>query len=159
MEVASFTIDHDRMVRGVFVSRKDRVGAEVVTTFDIRLIVPNTPPYLEIAAMHTMEHLLAVYFRGHSGDFAEKVLYVGPMGCRTGMYLLLKGDLESADIIENVRDAFKFMADFEGPVPATTSKECGNYLEHDLDGAKKESKKFYDEVLTQMKEENMVYPQ
>lgn len=158
MEVASFTIDHDRMLRGVYVSRKDMVGGETVTTFDIRLKVPNKEPVIDNPAIHTLEHLLAVYLRGNE-EWADKVIYVGPMGCRTGMYLILKGDLESEDIIELLKSTFKFVMDFEGEIPATTSKECGNYLDHNLVFAKYEAEKYYNEVLLNIKQENMVYPE
>lgn len=158
MEVASFTIDHDRMLRGVYVSRKDMVGGETVTTFDIRLKVPNKEPVIDNPAIHTLEHLLAVYLRGNE-EWADKVIYVGPMGCRTGMYLILKGDLESEDIIELLKSTFKFVMDFEGEIPATTSKECGNYLDHNLVFAKYEAEKYYSEVLLNIKQENMVYPE
>lgn len=158
MKVASFTIDHDRLLRGVYVSRKDMVGEETLTTFDIRLKLPNKEPVLDNPAIHTLEHLLAVYLRGNE-EWSDKVIYVGPMGCRTGMYLILKGDLESEDIIELLKDTFKFVMDFDDEIPATTSIECGNYLDHNLVFAKYEAEKFYNEVLLNIKQENMVYPE
>ncbi len=157
MEVASFSVDHDRMLRGVYVSRKDKVGDEILTTFDIRMKLPNKEPVLDNPAIHTLEHLMAVYLRSEK-NWADKVIYVGPMGCRTGMYLILKGDLESCDIIDLLKDTFKYAADFEGDVPAAQSKQCGNYLDHNLVFAKYEAKKYYDEVLSDIKEENMIYP-
>lgn len=157
MKVASFTIDHDRLLRGVYVSRKDTVGDSVVTTFDIRLKVPNKEPVIDNPAIHTLEHIMAVYLRGNK-QWEDKVIYVGPMGCRTGMYLILKGDLESKNIIELLKDTFKFIIDFNEDIPAATSKECGNYLDHNLYFAKYEAKKFYNEVLLNIKDENMVYP-
>lgn len=158
MKVASFTIDHDRLLRGIYVSRKDKAGDCILTTFDIRIKRPNIEPPLETSAIHTMEHLMAVYLRGNK-QWEDKIIYVGPMGCRTGMYLILKGDLTSRDILELMRDTFKYMADFEGEVPATTSGECGNYLDHNLTFCKYESKKFLEEVLTDIKDECLVYPQ
>lgn len=158
MEVASFTIDHDRLLRGVYVSRKDMVGDETLTTFDIRLKVPNKEPVLGNPEIHTLEHLLAVYLRGNE-QWADKIIYVGPMGCRTGIYLILKGDLESEDIIELLKDTFKFVIDFDDVIPATTSIECGNYLDHNLVFAKYEAEKYYNEVLLNIKQENMIYPE
>ena len=158
MDVVSFTIDHDRMLRGVYVSRKDIVGSETLTTFDIRMKVPNREPVLDNPAIHTLEHLLAVYLRGQSGPWAEKIIYIGPMGCRTGMYLIVKGDLESADIVPLLRDAFAFVKDYQNAIPATTSIECGNYLDHNLVFAKWEAGKYYQEVLMDLKPENLTYP-
>ncbi|MDR2903680.1 MAG: S-ribosylhomocysteine lyase [Clostridiales bacterium] len=158
MEVASFTIDHDRLKRGVYVSRKDRVGEETVTTFDIRLKTPNAEPVLDNPAIHTLEHLFAVYLRGESGEWRDKVIYIGPMGCRTGFYLILKGDLDSAGILGLMKDLFVYTAEFSAAVPATTSKECGNYLDHNLAMAQWEARKFLDEVLTGIQPENLNYP-
>lgn len=158
MKVESFMVNHDKMQRGVYVSRKDKVGVEAVTTFDIRMKKPNVEPVLDNPAIHTLEHLFAVYLRGESGDWADKVIYVGPMGCRTGMYLILKGDLESHDILELLNNMFTFVISFESNIPATSSIECGNYLDHNLVTAKWEAKKFFEEVLLNIKAENMVYP-
>jgi S-ribosylhomocysteine lyase len=156
MKVASFTIDHDRLLKGIYVSRKDTIGKETVTTFDVRIKRPNIEPPVEISAIHTLEHLIAVYLR--ESEWSDSIVYVGPMGCRTGMYIIFKGDLEPKDVLEPIRKAFEYVANFEGVVPATTSKECGNYLDHNLTFAKYESKIFL-ETLNNMKEENMVYPQ
>lgn len=158
MKVASFTINHDKMLRGVYISRKDNVGEEIVTTFDIRIKVPNKEPVIDNPAIHTLEHLMAVYLRGNE-EWADKVIYVGPMGCRTGMYLILKGDLQSEDIIELLKGTFKFIMDFDDEIPATTSKECGNYLDHNLVFAKYEAEKYYNEILLNIKKENMIYPE
>lgn len=158
MKVASFTIDHDRLLRGIYVSRKDKVGSETVTTFDVRFKRPNTEPCMDIAAIHTLEHLMAVYLR-EDKKWADSIIYVGPMGCRTGMYIIFKGDLEPCDVVEPITNAVKYVMEFEGQIPATTSKECGNYLDHNLTFAKWECSKFYNEVLKDIKEENMVYPQ
>lgn len=156
MKVASFTIDHDRLLRGIYVSRYDRIGNETVTTFDVRIKRPNIEPPVEISAIHTLEHLLAVYLR--DSKWADEIIYVGPMGCRTGMYIIFKGELTSSDVIEPITRAFEYVRDFEGKVPATTSRECGNYLDHNLTFAKYESKKYLDEVLYQLKDENLNYP-
>lgn len=155
--VSSFEVDHDKMLKGVYVSRIDKVGNENITTFDLRMKLPNKEVVLENGAIHTIEHLMAVYLRTLSGDFSDEVLYVGPMGCRTGMYLILKGLPTPESIVPTLIELFSFIENFEGEVPATTSKECGNYRDHDLNGAKKEAS-LYLEVLKNIKEENMVYP-
>ena len=159
MDVTSFNIDHDRLQRGIYVSRKDYVGGFCVTTFDVRMKLCNQEPPIEISAIHTLEHLLAVYLRGAESGAAGELIYVGPMGCRTGMYLIMKGDLFSEDVLPLMRQAYANARDFEGAVPATTSATCGNYLEHNLTLAKLEARKYYDEVLTDMKPENMTYPE
>lgn len=156
MKVASFTIDHDRLLRGIYVSRKDTIGKETVTTFDIRIKRPNIEPPMEMSATHTLEHLIAVYLR--SSRWADEIVYVGPMGCRTGMYIIFKGDKSSREVLEPITRAFEYVVEFEGKIPATTSKECGNYLDHNLTFAKYESKKYLEEVLYNMKDENFNYP-
>ena len=159
MNVASFMIDHDKLLRGLYVSRKDYINDNCITSFDIRLKVPNQEPPLDVPAIHSLEHLLAVYLRSENSGVAQNVIYVGPMGCRTGMYLVMKGDLSSKDVLELIKNTFKYIIDFDGEkVPASTSKECGNYLEHNLFLAKWEAKKYYTEVLQNIKEENLVYP-
>ena len=136
-KITSFTIDHIRLQPGLYVSRKDTAGNQTVTTFDLRLTSPNEEPVMNTAEMHTMEHLAATYLRNEP-SWKEKVLYFGPMGCRTGFYLLLAGDLTSRDALPLVRDCFRFIADFEGAIPgAQFPRECGNYLEHDLPEAKR----------------------
>lgn len=159
MNVTSFTIDHDRLLPGIYVSRKDKVGAETVTTFDVRIKRPNIEPPVEISAIHTLEHLIAVYLRSDESGVADRVIYVGPMGCRTGMYLIFKGNLSPADVLPCITKAFEYTRDFTGKVPATTSKECGNYLDHNLTFAKYEAQKFLTETLYNIKPENMTYPQ
>ena len=156
--VGSFKIDHDRLLRGLYVSRKDTLGKETVTTFDVRMKRPNIEPPIDVPAMHTLEHMMAVYIRSGESGWAERMIYVGPMGCRTGMYIVAKGDLSVQDILPLMQATFKYIAEFEGKVPASVSKECGNYLEHNLTHAKTESLKYYDEVLMQMKPEHMNYP-
>ena len=130
-KIASFTIDHIKLQPGVYVSRKDHIGAEVITTFDLRMTSPNEEPVMNTAEMHTIEHLGATFLRNH-GEFAEKTIYFGPMGCRTGFYLLLAGDYSSADIIPLVTEMFTFIRDFRGEVPGASAKDCGNYLDMNL---------------------------
>lgn len=155
--IPSFTIDHLRLLRGIYVSRKDQVGNEVVTTFDIRMKEPNREPALHVGAIHTIEHLAATYLRNHP-VWADKIVYWGPMGCLTGNYLLMKGDLNSADIVDLMKETFRFIADYEGEVPGAQAKDCGNYLLHDLPMAKLESAKYLHEVLEQITDKNLNYP-
>lgn len=157
MDVTSFGIDHNRLLRGIYVSRKDTIGKEVLTTFDIRMKEPNREMVMDTSVMHTIEHLMATFFRGHA-EWADKTIYVGPMGCRTGMYVIFKGDLESEDVKDIVRDSYRYMAEFTGEIPAAKAEMCGNYLDHNLEITKIECRKFLEEVLEQIKEENMVYP-
>ncbi|MGL5957400.1 MAG: S-ribosylhomocysteine lyase [Phocaeicola sp.] len=155
--IPSFTINHVTMSRGIYVSRKDSVGGETVTTFDIRMKEPNREAALGQGALHTIEHLAATYLRNHP-VWADKIVYWGPMGCLTGNYLLMRGDLQSSEIVELMQETFRFVAEFEGEVPGTTAMDCGNYLLHDLPMAKLESARYLHEVLECMKEENLVYP-
>lgn len=157
-KIASFTIDHTRLLRGIYVSRKDSLGSEVVTTFDIRMKEPNREPALEPRAIHSMEHLAATFLRNHP-VWGDRVVYWGPMGCLTGNYLLLKGDLESRDIVELMRETFAFIASYEGEIPGATPSDCGNYSFQDLDGAKCEAKRYLDEVLDCISEANLHYPE
>ena len=157
-KIASFTINHERLLRGIYVSRKDKVGDEVITTFDIRMKEPNREPALQPGALHTIEHLAATYLR-NDPEWCESVVYWGPMGCLTGNYLLLRGDLESTDIIELMQRTFRFISTFNEKVPGATSRDCGNWLLHDLPMARWEAQKFLDEVLEVIAEENMVYPE
>lgn len=157
MDITSFTIDHDVLLRGVYVSRKDAVGNETITTFDVRMKEPNREMVLDTSVMHTLEHLMAVYLR-NLPEWKEKTLYVGPMGCRTGMYVIFAGDLEVKDVLPVIRDSYEHMAKFEGEIPGAKSYNCGNYLDHNLEITKIECKKFLDEVLNNMKPENMNYP-
>lgn len=130
-KIASFTIDHIRLQPGLYVSRKDRVGAETVTTFDLRLTSPNEEPVINTAEMHTIEHLGATFLR-NDAIWRDKVIYFGPMGCRTGFYLLLAGDYESRDVVELVKNCFCFVRDFRGEVPGASARDCGNYLDMNL---------------------------
>jgi S-ribosylhomocysteine lyase len=156
-KIASFTIDHLRLYPGVYVSRKDNVGENVITTFDIRMTRPNYEPVMNTAEMHTIEHLAATYLRNHS-VYGSKTVYFGPMGCRTGFYLLLSGDYSSKDIVGLLVDMFKFIADFEGDVPGAAAKDCGNYLDMNLPMAKYLAKKFLENVLINISESNLNYP-
>ncbi len=157
-KIPSFTIDHLRLKRGIYVSRKDKVGGEMVTTFDIRMKEPNGEPTLHPGALHTIEHLAATYLR-NDAKWKDRIVYWGPMGCLTGNYLLMRGDLESADIVELMQRTFRYVAEFEGEVPGAAAKDCGNWLLHDLPMAKWESAKYLHEVLENISQENLVYPQ
>ena len=156
--IPSFTIDHIHLLRGIYVSRKDQVGGEVVTTFDIRMKEPNREPVLGQGAIHTIEHLAATYLRNQP-QWADRIIYWGPMGCLTGNYLLMRGDLQPEDIVDLMKETFRFVADFEGEVPGAAPKDCGNYLLHDLPMARLEAKKYLEEVLEKITEENLHYPQ
>ena len=134
-KIASFTIDHIKLQPGIYVSRKDTIGAEVITTFDLRMTSPNEEPVMNTAEMHTIEHLAATYLRNHP-DYKEKTIYFGPMGCRTGFYLLLAGDLTSSMIVPLMTEMFEFIRDFSGEVPGASAKDCGNYLDMNLPMAK-----------------------
>ncbi len=157
-KIPSFAINHDDLLRGIYVSRKDYMGDEVVTTFDIRMKEPNREPAIGYGELHTIEHLAATFLRNHP-TWGDKIVFWGPMGCCTGNYFLMKGDLEAVDIVELMQETFEFIATFEGEVPGMAARDCGNYLLHNLPMARYESRKYVDEVLSQIKEENMVYPQ
>ena len=157
-KIPSFTVDHIRLLRGIYVSRKDEVGNEVVTTFDIRMKEPNREPALSPSAIHTMEHLAATFLRNHP-VWADKIIYWGPMGCLTGNYLVVKGDLTSADILPLMKETLRFIADYEGEVPGASAKDCGNYLMMNLPMARWEAAKYLEEVLEQATEANLNYPE
>ena len=157
-KIPSFTIDHEKLLRGIYVSRKDQVGGETVTTFDIRMKEPNREPVLHNGAIHTIEHLAATYLRNDQA-WKDRIIYWGPMGCLTGNYLLLRGDYQSDDIVELMQHTFRFIAEFDGEVPGAAPKDCGNYLLHDLPMARLEAKKYLEEVLEKITEENLHYPQ
>ena len=156
-KITSFTIDHIKLQPGVYVSRKDPVGDQVITTFDIRMTSPNEEPVMNTAELHAMEHLAATFLRNHK-EFGPKVIYWGPMGCRTGNYLLLNGDYESKDIVPLLKEMYTFMAEFEGEVPGAAAKDCGNYLDMNLPMAKYLSKKYLTEVLENITDEQLNYP-
>lgn len=157
-KIPSFTIDHLRLQRGIYVSRKDYVGDEVITTFDIRMKNPNREPALGQGAIHTIEHLAATFLRNHP-TWVDRIVYWGPMGCLTGNYLLVKGDLESKDILGLMLETFRFIADYKGEIPGATAKDCGNYLLQDLPMARWEANKYLTEVLEVITDEQLVYPQ
>lgn len=157
-KIASFTIDHIKLQPGVYVSRKDKVGAETITTFDLRMTSPNEEPVMNTAEMHTIEHLAATFLRNHA-DYKEKTVYFGPMGCRTGFYLLLAGDYTSADIVPLMQEMYAFIRDFEGDVPGASAKDCGNYLDMNLPMAKYLAGKYLDNVLTDISDDRLVYPE
>jgi len=156
-KITSFTIDHIRLQPGLYVSRQDKVGTETVTTFDLRLTSPNEEPVLNTAEIHTIEHLAATYLRNEP-TWKGKVLYFGPMGCRTGFYLLLAGDYTSQDVLDLVKDCFRFVADFQGEVPGASAKDCGNYLDMNLPMAKYWGEK-YSELLSRIDETRLHYPE
>lgn len=157
-KITSFTIDHIKLIPGVYVSRKDPVGDEIITTFDLRMTSPNDEPVMNTAEMHAIEHLAATFLRNHK-KFGSKIIYFGPMGCRTGFYLLLAGDYESKDIMELLKELFSFIADFEGEIPGASAKDCGNYLDMNLPMAKYLAKKYLEEVLTDISDERLKYPE
>lgn len=157
-KVASFNVDHTRLQRGVYVSRKDYLDSgEVITTFDIRMKLPNREPAVSQGALHSIEHLAATFLRSHS-EWGDKILYWGPMGCCTGNYLLVKGDHESSDILALMRDTFEYIANYEGEIPGANAHDCGNYMLNNLPMAKWEARKFLVEVLNNISDENINYP-
>ena len=155
--ITSFTIDHLRLLPGLYVSRQDSVGKEIVTTFDLRLTRPNAEPVMNTAEVHTIEHLAATYLRNHP-HWADRVLYFGPMGCRTGFYLLLAGDLTSRDVLPLVTDCFRFVRDYRGEVPGACARDCGNYLDMNLPMANYWGGKYAD-LLENIDENRLVYPE
>ena len=157
-KIASFTIDHIKLKPGVYVSRKDVVGDQVITTFDLRMTSPNDEPVMNTAEVHTIEHLGATFLRNHK-EFGTKTIYFGPMGCRTGFYLLLAGDYESRDIVPLMREMYTFIRDFHEEVPGASAKDRGNYLDMNLDMANWLAKRYLDEVLTNISEDRLVYPE
>jgi len=156
-QIASFTIDHMKLLRGVYVSRKDKVGAEILTTFDIRMTQPNFEPVMNTAEIHTIEHLAATYLRNQP-NYADKIIYFGPMGCRTGFYLILAGDCESKDIIPLLIHMFEFIRDFTGEVPGASAENCGNYLDMNLNMSKYLAFRFLNEILYGIDEAHLIYP-
>lgn len=156
-KITSFTIDHIKLVPGVYVSRIDDVEGNPVTTFDLRMTNPNQEPVMNTAEIHTIEHLAATYLRNHP-DYGSKMLYFGPMGCRTGFYLLLSGKYESKDIVPLMRDMYLFIAEFEGEIPGAAAKDCGNYLDMNLSMAKYLSRRYLTEVLNDIRPEQLIYP-
>lgn len=156
-KIASFTINHLDLKTGVYVSRKDILGEHTITTFDLRMTAPNKEPVMNTAEMHTIEHLAATYLRNHK-DFGDKIIYFGPMGCRTGFYLLLAGDLSSKDILPLLTELFEFVRDFKDEVPGASAKDCGNYLDMNLPMANWLANRYLEETLYVIDESRLVYP-
>ena len=156
-KITSFTIDHLKLLPGVYVSRKDNIGKEKITTFDIRMTRPNYEPVMNTAEIHAIEHLAATFLRNDE-EYKEKMVYFGPMGCRTGFYLILMGDLKSEDIVDLLIKMFEFIRDYKENIPGASAKVCGNYLDMNLSMANYLSDKFLKEVLYNITEERLVYP-
>ena len=156
-KIKSFEIDHIKLTPGFYVSRKDSVGDNLITTFDIRMTNPNEEPVLGTAEIHAIEHLGATYLRNHPA-YQDKVLYFGPMGCRTGFYLLMSDDYESKEILPLMVEMFSFVADYEGDIPGASAKDCGNYLDLNLPMARYISRKYVTEVLDIITETQLTYP-
>ena len=157
-KIASFTIDHLKLVPGVYVSRKDTIGKEVITTFDLRMTSPNDEPVMNTAEVHTIEHLAATFLRNHP-VYGDKTIYFGPMGCRTGFYLLLAGDLTSKEIVPLMIEMFEFIRDFKDEVPGASPKDCGNYLDMNLPMANYLAKRYLDNVRYNINDSRLVYPE
>uniref|UniRef100_A0A7C3E1W8 S-ribosylhomocysteine lyase n=1 Tax=Gracilinema caldarium TaxID=215591 RepID=A0A7C3E1W8_9SPIR len=155
-KIASFTVDHIRMKRGIFVSRKDRFGETVLTTFDIRMKEPNREPVLDVPAAHTIEHLGATFLRSHP-QWGSRVVYFGPMGCRTGFYVILEGNLSSMDVLSLITDMYRWISTYIDEIPGAMVGECGNWRDHNLDMARWEALRFLD-VLKKPLPENLEYP-
>ena len=156
-KIPSFEVNHIDLLPGVYVSRKDYVGAETLTTFDIRITRPNLEPVMGTGEIHTTEHLVATYLRNNE-DKKESIVYFGPMGCRTGYYLIMKGDLKPEHIIGLLTEAFEFVRDYEGEVPGANARDCGNYIDMNLPMAKYYANKYLSETLYDITLEKMVYP-
>lgn len=157
-KIASFTIDHLKLVPGVYVSRKDTIVKEVITTFDLRMTSPNDEPVMNTAEVHTIEHLAATFLRNHP-VYGDKTIYFGPMGYRTGFYLLLAGDLTSKEIVPLMIEMFEFIRDFKDEVPGASPKDCGNYLDMNLPMANYLAKRYLDNVLYNIDDSRLVYPE
>lgn len=157
-KIASFTIDHLRLLTGLYVSRTDTVGTLPVTTYDIRMTRPNAEPPMDSAGVHAIEHIGATFLR-NDPEWKDKIIYFGPMGCRTGFYLVMNGAYKPAELIELMRNMFRFIIDFEGAIPGASAKDCGNYLDMNLNLAKIYSKKYYAEVLEEPSDDRLNYPE
>lgn len=156
-KIESFLVNHLNLKRGIYVSRKDYINDYAMTTFDIRMKEPNKEPVINTAELHTLEHLGATFLRNHP-VYDKLTIYFGPMGCRTGMYVIFKGDLNSQDVVEIIKEMFLFIKDFDGEIPGGDAVSCGNYLDMNLNMAKFEASKYYQEVLCNLKDENLNYP-
>lgn len=157
-KITSFTVDHIRLMPGIYVSRKDHADGAVITTFDIRMTSPNDEPVMNTAEVHTIEHLGATFLRNHD-TFKDRVIYFGPMGCRTGFYLLLAGDYASEDIVPLITEMFSFIASYHGEIPGASPKDCGNWLDMNLPMARFLAEKYLDNVLTDIQECRLKYPE
>lgn len=155
-KIESFQVNHLILKRGIYVSRKDVVGENTVTTFDIRMKEPNKEPVINTGELHAMEHLGATFLRNHK-EYDNLTVYFGPMGCRTGFYVIFKGDLNSTDVVNIIKEMFDFILHFEGDIPGADARSCGNFLDMNLPMAKYEAAKFYSEILCNLKEENLIY--
>ncbi len=157
-KIPSFTIDHNRLLRGIYVSRRDTTpSGDVITTFDVRMTEPNRQPALTPESLHALEHLAATYLRNNP-QWKDRIVYWGPMGCCTGNYLIVQGELESADVVDLLRDTMDFVARFEGEVPGASPRDCGNWSFMDLEQARKDARRYLQEVLADIRPENLVYP-
>ena len=157
-KITSFTIDHIKLQPGIYVSRRDPVGNSLITTFDLRMTSPNEEPVMNTAEMHAIEHLAATFLRNHK-DYRDKVIYFGPMGCRTGFYLLLAGDYSSGDILPLMVEMYEFIRDYEGEIPGASARDCGNYQDMNLNMAKYLARKYLDQVLYGIDESRLVSPE
>lgn len=155
-KIASFTIDHLKLLPGVYVSRQDNINGQIITTFDLRMTRPNFEPVMNTAEIHTIEHLGATFLRNHE-EYADKTIYFGPMGCRTGFYMVLAGDLSSRDVLPLVIEMYEFVRDFEGEVPGASAKDCGNYLDMNLPMAKFLADKYLNTALYNADDSNLIY--
>lgn len=156
--IASFTINHETLLPGIYVSRKDNIGDQTITTFDLRFTAPNREPVMNTAEIHTIEHLAATFLRNHA-DYGSKVVYFGPMGCRTGFYLLLGGDYASKDIVPLMKELCAFIASYDGEVPGADARSCGNYLDMNLPMARYLAARYLHEVLENITDERLIYPE
>lgn len=157
-KITSFTIDHIKLLPGIYVSRIDYMDDMAITTYDIRMTAPNDEPVLHTDTMHALEHLAATFLRNHI-KYGNDIIYFGPMGCRTGFYLLMKGEKSSTDILPLIKELFEFISKFDEKIPGATPKGCGNYKDMNLSMAKYQSKKYLEEVLHNISDENLNYPQ
>lgn len=156
-KITSFTIDHIRLVPGVYVSRKDHFNGTTITTFDLRMTSPNDEPVMNTAEVHTIEHLGATFLRNHA-EYKDRMIYFGPMGCRTGFYLLLAGDYQSSDILPLMQEMFSFISSYEGEIPGASARDCGNWLDMNLPMAKYLAARYLTEVLTDIQDDQLNYP-
>lgn len=156
-KIASFTVNHIDLLPGIYVSRIDTIGEEVITTYDLRFKRPNLEPVMNTAEIHTIEHIAATFLRNHP-IFADETIYFGPMGCRTGFYLILKGNRSAQEIVPLITELFEFVSGFEGEIPGASARDCGNYLDMNLPMAKYEAKRYVENVLHDIDEAHLNYP-